>query len=140
MLGIIATTLFLTLSIVCGLSDAEGWTVVGLIAALAAIYTAFGGLRSVAMTDSLQFGVMTVAGLIIWFLVWGQVGGWEGRERRLNAHDPAVAAPAAARGSRKRPERDGCRQVFRGNSEEARLGRKLRCGLENPSGTTLPVG
>ena len=91
-LGIIATTLFLTLSIVCGLSDAEAWTVVGLIAALAAIYTAFGGLRSVAMTDSLQFGVMTVAGLIIWFLVWGQVGGWEGMERRLNAHDPAVAA------------------------------------------------
>lgn len=91
-LGIIATTLFLTLSIVCGLSDAEAWTVVGLIAALAAIYTAFGGLRSVAMTDSLQFGVMTVAGLIIWFLVWGQVGGWEGMERRLNDHDPAVAA------------------------------------------------
>ena len=91
-LGIIATTLFLTLSIVCGLSDAEAWTVVGLIAALAAIYTAFGGLRSVAMTDSLQFGVMTAAGLIIWFLVWGQVGGWEGMERRLNAHDPAVAA------------------------------------------------
>ncbi len=91
-LGIIATTLFLTLSIVCGLSDAEAWTVVGLIAALAAIYTAFGGLRSVAMTDSLQFGVMTVAGLIIWLLVWGQVGGWEGMERRLNAHDPAVAA------------------------------------------------
>ena len=91
-LGIIATTLFLTLSIVCGLSDAAAWTVVGLIAALAAIYTAFGGLRSVAMTDSLQFGVMTVAGLIIWFLVWGQVGGWEGMERRLNAHDPAVAA------------------------------------------------
>ena len=90
-LGIIATTLFLTLSIVCGLSDAAAWTVVGLIAALAAIYTAFGGLRSVAMTDSLQFLVMTVAALIIWFLVWGQVGGWEGLERRLNDHDPAVA-------------------------------------------------
>ena len=91
-LGIIATTLFLTLSIVCGLSDAAAWTVVGAIAALAAIYTAFGGLRSVAMTDSLQFLVMTAAGLIIWLLVWGQVGGWEGLERRLNDHDPAVAA------------------------------------------------
>lgn len=91
-LGIIATTLFLTLSIVCGLSDAAAWTVVGAIAALATIYTAFGGLRSVAMTDSLQFLVMTAAGLIIWLLVWGQVGGWEGLERRLNDHDPAVAA------------------------------------------------
>ena len=91
-LGIIATTLFLTLSIVCGLSDAAAWTVVGVIAALAAVYTAFGGLRSVALTDSLQFLVMTAAGLIIWFLVWGQVGGWEGLERRLDDHDPAVAA------------------------------------------------
>ncbi len=91
-LGIIATTLFLTLSIVCGLSNPAAWTVVGLIAALASIYTAFGGLRSVAMTDSLQFLIMTIAGLIIWFLVWGRVGGWEGMERRLNAHDSAVSA------------------------------------------------
>ena len=91
-LGIIATTLFLTLSIVCGLSDLAAWTVVALIAALASIYTAFGGLRSVAMTDSLQFLIMTIAGLIIWFLVWGQVGGWEGMERRLNDHDPSVSA------------------------------------------------
>ena len=91
-LGIIATTLFLTLSIVCGLSGPAAWTVVALIAALASIYTAFGGLRSVAMTDSLQCVIMTIAGLIIWSLVWGQVGGWEGMERRLDAHDPAVSA------------------------------------------------
>ena len=132
-LGIIATTLFLTLSIVCGLSDAEAWTVVGLIAALAAIYTAFGGLRSVAMTDSLQFGVMTVAGLIIWFLVWGQVGGWEGMERRLNAHDPAVAARLLHAGHENVQNETVAGKSSRGNPAEARLGRKLRCGLENHS-------
>ena len=74
-LGLIATAAFLTLSIVSGWSDSAAWGLVGGIAVLAAIYTAFGGLRSVAVTDTLQFGVMTLAGLIIWFMVWGQVGG-----------------------------------------------------------------
>lgn len=58
-LGLIATAAFLTLSIVSGWSDAAAWGLVGGIAVLAAIYTAFGGLRSVAVTDTLQFGVMT---------------------------------------------------------------------------------
>ena len=91
-LAIIGTTLFLTLSIVCGLTNLSAWTAVALIATLASIYTAFGGLRSVTMTDSLQVGVMTVAGLLIWFMVWGQVGAWGGIERRLNAHDPALSS------------------------------------------------
>ena len=30
---------------------------------------------------------MTVAGLVIWFVVWGQVGGWDGVEQRLAAAD-----------------------------------------------------
>lgn len=59
MLGLIATAAFLALSIVSGWSDAAAWGLVGGIAVLAAIYTAFGGLRSVAVTDTLQFGVMT---------------------------------------------------------------------------------
>ena len=62
-LGIISTTLFLTLSIVCSLSNQTAWILVVLIAVFASIYTAFGGLRSVAVTDSLQFVVMTIAAL-----------------------------------------------------------------------------
>ena len=77
-LAIIATTLYLTLSIVCGWGVAAWWAVAA-IAALAAVYTALGGLRSVAVTDALQFAVMTIAGLIIWVLVWNQVGGWNGQ-------------------------------------------------------------
>ena len=90
-LGLIATAAFLTLSIVSGWSDSAAWGLVGGIAVLAAIYTAFGGLRSVAVTDTLQFGVMTLAGLIIWFMVWGQVGGWGGIEEKLEAHEPGLA-------------------------------------------------
>jgi len=72
-LAIIATTLYLTLSIVCDWNVAAWWAwggdpawwAVAAIAGLAAVYTALGGLRSVAVTDSLQFAVMTVAGLVI---------------------------------------------------------------------------
>ena len=62
------------------------------IAALATVYTALGGLKSVAVTDALQFGVMTVAGIIIWSLVWNQAGGWDGVRTRLNDHQPGLAA------------------------------------------------
>lgn len=91
-LGIIGTTVFLTLSIVSGLDDSSAWGAVVAIAILASIYTAFGGLRSVAVTDALQFGVMTATGLVIWFVVWGQVGGWDGIEQRLVAADAELPA------------------------------------------------
>lgn len=89
-LAIIATTLYLTLSVVCDWGTGAWWAVAA-IAVLAAIYTALGGLKSVAVTDSLQFGVMTIAGLIIWCLVWNQVGGWSGIAERLNAAQPGLA-------------------------------------------------
>jgi SSS family solute:Na+ symporter len=90
-LAIIATTLYLTLSIVCGWGDSAWWMVVG-IAVLATVYTSLGGLRTVAVTDALQFGVMTLAGLVIWLMVWQQVGGWSGVEQRLTQHDSRLAA------------------------------------------------
>ena len=89
-LAIIATTLYLTLSIVCGWG-VEAWWAVAAIAMLATVYTALGGLRSVAVTDALQFGVMTIAGLIIWVVVWNQVGGWDGITVRLTKQDPSLA-------------------------------------------------
>ncbi len=89
-LAIIGTSVFLTLSVVCGWDSVTAWSVVVGIAVLATIYTAFGGLRSVAVTDALQFGIMTAAGLIIWFSVWDDVGGWEGTERRLRTADPKL--------------------------------------------------
>ncbi|HBO53358.1 MAG TPA: hypothetical protein DD471_15325 [Planctomycetes bacterium] len=90
-MAIIAYTAYLTLDIVCGLGSYAWWGVIG-IAILASIYTALGGLRSVAITDSLQFVVMLAAALLFWGLVWGEVGGWEGTREKLEAHDPEVAA------------------------------------------------
>ncbi|MEE2658850.1 MAG: hypothetical protein VX733_10125 [Candidatus Latescibacterota bacterium] len=89
-LAIIGTSVFLTLSVVCGWDAVTSWSVVVGIAVLATIYTAFGGLRSVAVTDALQFGIMTAAGLIIWVSLWQQVDGWQGAEQRLRSADPEL--------------------------------------------------
>ena len=89
-LAIIANTLYLTFSVVCGWGTGAWWAVAG-IALLASIYTALGGLRSVAVTDALQFAVMTIAGLIIWVVVWNQVGGWDGITHRLNDYEPGLS-------------------------------------------------
>ena len=89
-LAIIATTLYLTFSIVCGWGTGAWWAVAA-IALVASIYTALGGLRSVAVTDVLQFGVMAIAGLVIWVVVWNQVGGWDGLTQRLDNHQPGLS-------------------------------------------------
>ena len=82
-LAIIGTSLFWTLNVVCGWNDTQCFITVVIVAVIASIYTAFGGLRSVAITDVLQFVVMTTAALIIWFVVLDRLGGWNGVEERL---------------------------------------------------------
>jgi SSS family solute:Na+ symporter len=67
-LGIIATTVYLVLRIVCGWGDAAWWAV-GAMAVVAAIYTALGGLKSV---------------------VWNAAGGWGGLQDKLAAHQPGL--------------------------------------------------
>ncbi|MFP6768319.1 MAG: hypothetical protein VB859_09120, partial [Planctomycetaceae bacterium] len=75
-LGIIATTIYLTLSVVCGWGPLATWTTVVAIAVLATVYTAMGGLKSVAITDALQSIVMIVASIILFVIVWNQVDGF----------------------------------------------------------------
>ena len=91
-LGIMGETLYLTLHVVVGWDPVTAWAGVVAIAVLAALYTTVGGLRGVAVTDALQFVVMTLAALIIWFFVWDKVGGWEGIETRLAEEDAALPA------------------------------------------------
>jgi SSS family solute:Na+ symporter len=86
-LGNIAFSLFLTFSVVTGWGD-ETWILVVLIALAAAHYTAKGGLKAVAVTDSLQSVVMLAAAAVLWVTIWREVGGWSGLETRLAEHDP----------------------------------------------------
>lgn len=84
-LGMISTTNFLTLKIVCGWGDAMAWTVVACIAVLATFYTMAGGLKMVAITDSLQSIVMILATVVFFFIVANEVGGWSGLQAKLTA-------------------------------------------------------
>ena len=81
----VAFSLYLTFSILTGWEAHTWWLVVG-IALAAATYTATGGLKSVALTDSLQSVVMLVAAVVLWWSVWDHIGGWQGLESRLNEH------------------------------------------------------
>tara|TARA_Y100000588_G_scaffold386185_1_gene481192 strand:- start:54 stop:1463 length:1410 start_codon:yes stop_codon:yes gene_type:complete len=84
-LGMISTTNFLTLKIVCGWDDSTAWSLVALIAILATFYTTAGGLKMVAITDSIQSIVMILATVVLFFIVSKEVGGWTGLSNKLSA-------------------------------------------------------
>ncbi len=88
-MGMMSISIFRILSVVCGW-DWLAWAAVVLVAALAAAYTAVGGMRSVAITDTLQVVIMSAAALLIWFVIWGAVGGWDGLQQRLEAAQPSL--------------------------------------------------
>ncbi len=112
-LGILATTLFLVLAIVGGLGPSAWWGVVA-IAALAAAYTAFGGLRSVAITDALQSVVMVASSVALFMVTWAAVGGWDGTREKLEAHRQELGDQLLRAGSD-----DVARQSVAGQSAES---------------------
>ena len=89
-LGNVAFSLYLVFSTLTNWSDTATWFFVGGIALAAAVYTAVGGLRSVAITDSAQSVLMIIATLILFVVVWTEIGGWQGLEGRLSEKDPAL--------------------------------------------------
>ena len=89
-LGNVAFSLYLVFSALTGWG-ANTWWLVGTIAAGAAVYTASGGLKSVALTDSLQSIVMMAAAFLLWWSVWEAVGGWSGVDERLTRQSPQIA-------------------------------------------------
>lgn len=120
-LGMIATTLYLALSIVGGWGASAWWGVVA-IAALATAYTAFVGLRSVAVTDALQSLVMIVSSTAAFLAAWAAVGGWSGMETRLDAHRHGLGEELLRVGSD-----DVSRQPVAGESQDA-IDRRLLLG------------
>lgn len=89
-LAIMGGSLYWTVRTVCGWDAPTAMATVVGVAVFASVYTAFGGLKSVAITDVLQFAVMTVAALVVWVIVFNRVGGWAGVESKLAAHDPEL--------------------------------------------------
>lgn len=101
-LGNIAFSLYLMFSILTGWGDSAWWLVVA-IATAAAVYTASGGLKSVAITDALQSVMMFIASLVLWLTLWNVVGGWSGLAERFQAIDPALVEPMMHVGGRSEP-------------------------------------
>ena len=88
-LGNIAFSLYLTFSLLTNWGNSSWWIVV-MISMAAAIYTATGGLKSVAVTDALQSIVMLMASATLWWVLWSAVGGWPGLESRFQQIDPQL--------------------------------------------------
>lgn len=88
-MGMMSVSIFRILSVVCGW-DGLAWSAVVMVAALASVYAAVGGMKSVTITDALQVVVMSTAALLIWLTIWGAVGGWEGLQERLEDAQPGL--------------------------------------------------
>ncbi len=125
-LGIIANTLYLVLAVVGGWGGAAWWGVAA-IAALASLYTAFGGLRSVAITDAMQSVVMFASSVALFLAAWAAVGGWDGMGRRLDAHEQGLSTEilrvggdeVSARSVEREPPETVRRRLLLGGSHDA---------------------
>ena len=97
MLGLMTWAIFLLLTGLVGLTEAQAWGLIVALVVLAAIYTAWGGLKSVVLTDAIQ-GIIMIAGTIVIFgAVWQAVGGWSGMVAALDAigpDHPEIGRPA----------------------------------------------
>ena len=89
-MGNMAFSLFLLLGAVTGWGSDAWWLVVGL-AALAAAYTASGGLRAVVATDSMQTAMIAVSSGLLWLVIWSAVGGWRALHDRLEMIEGGLA-------------------------------------------------
>ncbi len=95
MLGLMIWSVYLLLTGLVGLSPPIAWTLIALMVVFSAIYTAWGGLRSVAMTDACQGVIMLVAMTVIFGAVWNAAGGWSAMIEKLNAASDSGGIPAA---------------------------------------------
>lgn len=94
MLGLMVWSVYLLLTGLVGLSPLLAWTLIVLMVILSAIYTAWGGLRSVALTDACQGVIMLIAMVVIFCAVWNAAGGWSAMLEKLKTVSDSGGAPA----------------------------------------------
>jgi len=87
MLGMMVWSTYLVLTRLVDIPPALAWGMIILLVALAGLYTAWGGLKSVVWTDSAQGVVMIAAAIVVFGAIWNEVGGWSGLEETLIAAD-----------------------------------------------------
>ena len=85
MLGLMIWSVFLLLTGLVGMPENAAWGFIIVLVILTALYTSWGGLKSVVITDALQ-GIIMMAGMVIIFTaVWKAAGGWSGMETALDS-------------------------------------------------------
>ncbi len=85
MLGLMIWSIFLLFTKFLGLDSTSAWGFVVALVGLAAIYTAWGGLRAVVFTDVIQGIVMFIGMTVIIVAVWNAAGGLRGVWNLLDA-------------------------------------------------------
>ena len=79
----IAISLQLTLTLVMGLDETWAWIAVAAFAAMATLYSARGGLKTIAWVDALLTVAMVTGVLVLWSVLWNVAGGWSGAMEKL---------------------------------------------------------
>ncbi|MCH7726149.1 MAG: sodium/solute symporter [Planctomycetes bacterium] len=89
MLGLMIYASYLLLTLLTGMPDTVVWLLIVSLVILAGVYTAWGGLKSVVWTDTVQGVIMLVAAVVIFAVVFSQVGGWTGMQDKFAEMDAA---------------------------------------------------
>ena len=84
-LGLMMWSIILLLMALVDLTEQQALAVVIVLVVFSALYTAWGGLRSVVITDALQGVVMMAGAIVVFVAVWTAAGGWTGMEAKLEA-------------------------------------------------------
>ncbi len=87
-IGTIVVSLHLVLTMAMDVPATTAWMIVVMLALATAAYAAWGGLKTVAATDVLLSAIMVTGLVVMWVVMWREIGGWEGMERLL--HEPAA--------------------------------------------------
>jgi SSS family solute:Na+ symporter len=88
----IAISLHIAFMVLGAISSDVAWSLVVAFAIATTIYAAWGGLKTIAVTDVFLSVIMIAAALVLWTVLWQNVGGWAGVERRVAAQESAAAA------------------------------------------------
>ena len=76
MLGLMIWAIYLLLTKFLGLESPAAWSFIIALVIFSAIYTSWGGLKTVVFTDAIQGIVMLVGMAAIFTAVWKAAGGW----------------------------------------------------------------
>ena len=91
-LATIVVALHMVLTEVAQLETRAAWVIIVALTAATTTYAAWGGLKTVAVTDALLSVMMLSATFVLWLVIWRNVGGWHGARELLIEQEGASTA------------------------------------------------